>query len=426
MKLNIGCGYNYLAGYINIDSGADSLADRKMEAHSLDFDDASAAEIRAAQLIEHLGFFKTKYFLAECRRVLEPGGLLVLETPHIEKTFEIFAKGGRVEKEAALGWVYGSETSGMNHLYCFPESLLKELAGTAGFELLRTEYFDYQPARPALRLTLAKAVDEGADFEAAFRRELTRRKAVLSGDGFRPVSRSCGTEERFNSTLLPLSGDEYAAAEQEKLIKVSMTPVIFNDNGKSFELALYQPDLAAAFFSVRNARGMETEGFLKAAERLCGIGLTARLYQALKARPPEEKQQAAFEAALETGRGILKKALAGSAAPAPGRYAAGYPAIFSFEMARIHSRKSFCAGLKASGLRAFSEAGTFFTDALAFYRDDPGVWLQHARNLKNLGEAGASVSAYGKALELFKGQGPAGAEMAAALRKEMGAAMEGI
>ena len=318
MKLNIGCGYNYLTGYINIDSSEDSLADRKMEARSLDFEDASVGEIRASQLIEHLGFFKTKYFLAECRRVLEPGGLLTLETPFIEKTFEIFAKGGRAGKEAALGWVYGSETAGMNHLYCFPEDLLKELSEAAGFELRRTEYFDYQPARPALKLTLAKIANEGADFEAALRRDLTLRNAVMTGD-------------------------EYAAAEQEKLIKACMAPAIFNNNDKALDLALHQPDLAAAFFSVRSARDSEAGFFLKAAGMLSATGFTARLYQALKTRPLEEKQQAAFNAALEAGRGVLKNSLAGFMEPASEPGIAGYPAIFSFEMARIRSKKSFCS-----------------------------------------------------------------------------------
>ncbi|MBI4802226.1 MAG: methyltransferase domain-containing protein [Elusimicrobia bacterium] len=87
MKLNIGCGYNYLRGYVNLDASRDSLADKFMEAHQLGFDDGSAEEIKASQLIEHLGFFRTKYFLAECYRVLKDGGVLTLETPHIEKTF---------------------------------------------------------------------------------------------------------------------------------------------------------------------------------------------------------------------------------------------------------------------------------------------------------------------------------------------------
>ena len=388
MRLNIGCGYNYLAGYVNIDHGVDSLADRKMEAQNLDFDDASAAEIKASQLIEHLGFFKTKYFLAECRRVLEPGGLLILETPSIEKTFELFLRGGRAEKEAALGWVYGSETAGMNHLYCFPEDLLNDLARDAGFELRETAQFEYQPARPALRLTLAKAASESADLEAAFRRALTLRKAVLYGD-------------------------EYAAAEQEKLIKACGSPAVFNDNEKIFELTLYQPDMAAAFFCVRSRKDKAAGVFLQAAESLSAAGFTARLYKALRARPLEEKQRAAFEAALHYGREGLKQALASPRTLALSETArggspepdGGYPAIFSYEMARLCSKKEFCAGLKARALRDLPKAGALLKQALAFYRDDPSVWLQLGRNLTELGEGASSMPAYEKALELFRGSG---------------------
>jgi len=93
VRLNIGCGWNYLAGWVNLDSSADSAADRRMMAHDLDFPEASVQEIKALQLIEHLGFFKAKYFLAECWRVLVPGGRLTLETPDIEKTFRAFLDG---------------------------------------------------------------------------------------------------------------------------------------------------------------------------------------------------------------------------------------------------------------------------------------------------------------------------------------------
>ena len=74
MKLNIGCGYNCLDGWLNVDISPDSAADRLMPAHDLDFHDGSVSEIKALQLIEHLGFFKARYFLSECWRVLEPGG----------------------------------------------------------------------------------------------------------------------------------------------------------------------------------------------------------------------------------------------------------------------------------------------------------------------------------------------------------------
>jgi hypothetical protein len=53
MKLNIGCGYNYLKDFLNIDLDSNSLADRIMEAHDLDVESCLAEEIVASQIIEH-------------------------------------------------------------------------------------------------------------------------------------------------------------------------------------------------------------------------------------------------------------------------------------------------------------------------------------------------------------------------------------
>ena len=127
MKINVGCGYNWLKGYLNINSRENSLADEIMEAHCLKLESETADEIKASQLIEHLGFFKAKFFLGEAFRVLKKGGRLIIETPHIEKTFEIFLSGDDKIKETALGWIYGSESEGMNHIYCFPFGLLKTI-----------------------------------------------------------------------------------------------------------------------------------------------------------------------------------------------------------------------------------------------------------------------------------------------------------
>lgn len=178
MKLNIGCGDNYLKGYINIDSNRNSRADRIMQAHDLDFKSGSVVEIIARHIIEHLGFFKAKYFLSECFRVLKPGGILKIETPHIEKTFKIFlkAKSTRV-REKALGWVYGAETEGMEHRYCFPVELMEMLTTGSGFKILKKEFFDYDTYRPAYRFILQKPVHSPKfSFIAEFRKELLKRK----------------------------------------------------------------------------------------------------------------------------------------------------------------------------------------------------------------------------------------------------------
>jgi len=386
MKLNIGCGYSYLKGYVNIDSYEGSVADRRMEAHSLYFEDGSADEIKAAQLIEHLGFFKTKYFLAECYRVLKPGGLLTIETPHIEKTFEIFLKGDRAVREAALGWVYGSECPGMEHRYCFPSELLEELIAAAGFELTKKTLFDYQPHRPALRFSARKKGGAAADFEAALRRELSI-KGILC------------------------FGDEYAAAEIETLLKTALVPAVFAKEAAAFELALYEPRFAEAFFHVKgNAR------FMKASAGLAAVNFTARMYGTLSRQPLGAGQKEAFDAALEEGRRDLRETLAGRLPPVekPGPHA-----LFSFEMARVASDRAFRVGMKAYSNSAFGEAARSFAEALRLCRDNPYVWLYFARSFEADGEYNECGPAYEKALALFERGGLAGPEMIETVKKEL-------
>jgi len=386
MKLNIGCGYSYLKGYVNIDSDEESVADRRMEAHSLYFENGSAEEIKAAQLIEHLGFFKTKYFLAECCRVLEPGGLLTIETPHIEKTFELFLKGDRAVREAALGWVYGSECRGMEHRYCFPSELLEELIAGAGFELTKNETFDYQPHRPALRLAARKMGGPAADLEAALRREL-----VLGG-------------------AVPF-GDEYAVAELEKLITAALSPKVLKSDELAFELALYSPGLATSFFRVKG-----NPLFTKAAAALSAGNFTERMYGALAGQPLDASQKDAFEAALESGRRDLRGVPAGRLPPAE---TPGSRPLFSLEMARRFSERTVCAGIKAYDNAAFGEASDHFALALRLCRDNPYAWLYFARSSEARGEYNECGPAYKKALALFERGGLAGPEMIETVKKEL-------
>ncbi len=224
MKLNIGCGNNYLKEYINIDSNKDSLADKIMPAQALDIKSQAADEIKALHLIEHLGFFKSKYFLSEAYRVLKPNGVLTLETPHIEKSFENFLKGNRSERESVLGWIYGSESEGMRHVYCFPIELIKEMAADAGFEIIKTEEFNYHPNRPAVRFTMKKIADlDYKNFMAEFRRSLTGKDIVVFKD-------------------------EYAMSENENILKAIERHIAGGDYDMILKLSMNNAVIAREFF----------------------------------------------------------------------------------------------------------------------------------------------------------------------------------
>lgn len=85
--VNVGCGPEVLDGFVNLDVAA---ADRRVVEwdcrRSLPFADGAAAGIRAEQFVEHLETREElPAFLAECRRVLAPGGRLRIVVPDAER-----------------------------------------------------------------------------------------------------------------------------------------------------------------------------------------------------------------------------------------------------------------------------------------------------------------------------------------------------
>jgi SAM-dependent methyltransferase len=81
MKINIGCGHRVLPGYINVDKypANQSVMFGDVE-RGLSFDDGAASHILLDNVIEHIADIPTA--LAECARILSPGGTLRIITPH--------------------------------------------------------------------------------------------------------------------------------------------------------------------------------------------------------------------------------------------------------------------------------------------------------------------------------------------------------
>ncbi|HYX21290.1 MAG TPA: methyltransferase domain-containing protein [Thermoanaerobaculia bacterium] len=82
-RLHVGCGQEAIAGWINIDNQPLGGVDRVLDVRGgLPFTGVSA--IYAEHFIEHLEFDDALAFLAECRRVLAPEGVLRLSTPNLD------------------------------------------------------------------------------------------------------------------------------------------------------------------------------------------------------------------------------------------------------------------------------------------------------------------------------------------------------
>ena len=93
MKLHLGCGKNYKNGYINIDQYDSTVADELGSIINLGFKDNSIDIIEAYHILEHLGYYPSIFGLYEWFRVLKPNGKLIIEIPHLERTFQKFLEG---------------------------------------------------------------------------------------------------------------------------------------------------------------------------------------------------------------------------------------------------------------------------------------------------------------------------------------------
>lgn len=88
MKINIGCGRMVLDGWTNCDVQVSPRAPRPPEilcmADDIPLEDGCADVVMALHLIEHFYLWEVGTVLAEWRRLLKPGGTLILELPNLE------------------------------------------------------------------------------------------------------------------------------------------------------------------------------------------------------------------------------------------------------------------------------------------------------------------------------------------------------
>ncbi|MFX0037337.1 MAG: hypothetical protein ACFE9I_17080, partial [Candidatus Hermodarchaeota archaeon] len=96
------------------------------------------------------------YALSEFFRVLEPKGQLIIETPDLEKAFDIYLKSDYEEKKDALNWIYGLPHEGLEHKFCFPAQLLLEILEKTGFEKVNLTNFWNNESIPTIKIVCHK------------------------------------------------------------------------------------------------------------------------------------------------------------------------------------------------------------------------------------------------------------------------------
>ncbi|MBT4136988.1 MAG: methyltransferase domain-containing protein, partial [Candidatus Latescibacteria bacterium] len=141
VKLNLGCGEDRRAGYINVDAYVPT-ADLQMDIFDLQMEGGIVDEVFSSHMLEHLSKFEVPKALTEWHRVLKPGGRLCLNLPDLEWCM---AQWLRTPEEQRWGWtldtIYGLQThDGEYHKTGFTVARAEQLMEAAGFANVKVSW----------------------------------------------------------------------------------------------------------------------------------------------------------------------------------------------------------------------------------------------------------------------------------------------
>lgn len=157
IKLNLGCGFKKLEGYINVDAEiCGTPPDVISDIRKLDLPDNYADEILAVHLIEHINRWEVDDMLRDWIRVLKPGGWLIVECPNIMTACKaIVARGERstvMESTPETMWeLYGSpyyKSEFMSHKWGYTPTSLKMLFRHHGLKRVAQDKCRFRKKEP--------------------------------------------------------------------------------------------------------------------------------------------------------------------------------------------------------------------------------------------------------------------------------------
>lgn len=137
-RINMGCGYDYKEGYLNIDLTDFVKADLVADTTDLSMlPDSYYEEIYAKDVLEHIPRNKTEKTLKEWSRLLKDGGKIFIQTSNVINLAEMLK---RVEyskyefQQSMLQCLFGTQAhEGDFHYYGFTASQLSNMMKNVGF-----------------------------------------------------------------------------------------------------------------------------------------------------------------------------------------------------------------------------------------------------------------------------------------------------
>ncbi len=114
VRVNVGCGRVWHPDWVNLDHRPASPEIRRFDLRQpLPFADAAVDAVYASHVLEHLDRSEGKKLLAECRRILKPGGIVRIVVPDLEELCRFYLRQLSLaverpgsETELAYDWAY--------------------------------------------------------------------------------------------------------------------------------------------------------------------------------------------------------------------------------------------------------------------------------------------------------------------------------
>lgn len=150
LLIHLASGSYYLPGWVNIDGLSRDPADLRLDLRTaLPLPSHCARFILCEHFLEHLEYpGEALLFLQECRRLLEPGGILRLSVPDAEKYLVAYYEKDRAffERErpgcSPMEAVNNMFRQGQEHQYAYDGNTLSALLTRAGFGIVEQRAFN--------------------------------------------------------------------------------------------------------------------------------------------------------------------------------------------------------------------------------------------------------------------------------------------
>ena len=141
IKLNLGCGNDIKAGYINIDKYNNTKnADLNCDFENLPFIDGGVDEIYASHIFEHISFLNVYSVIDEWKRVLRIGGVLEIRVPNLMREAKIWMDASDSQKWFEVHRIYGGQNfAGNFHYTGFSVGSLRWLLENLGLQVISCE-----------------------------------------------------------------------------------------------------------------------------------------------------------------------------------------------------------------------------------------------------------------------------------------------